>query len=289
MKFNRIIIAFTGFMLIFSLIIKISIYEKPYNEQNESITDESSSAILKKLYNPQSSLPSEITEVESPLQFSFERASLIYPASNKSETGIMLNVEIINQYPELPVGCEITATTALLRYMGFDLSKSYLAEKYLNIFNDFYFDNENLVHAPHPAEAFIGDPFSWGYGCYAQVIVDAINKFIKDEKIYFKAYNLTGLDSSEFVKYLDVGVPIIIWASLDMKKLETSQAGSWLLNDTTERFFWNKNSHTLVLCGYDEKYFYLVDSNNKKDYAKIEKDLLIQRYKDNGMQAVVVG
>src|SRR5690606_26676624 len=38
-------------------------------------------------------------------------------------TGITLNVPIISQLPELPTGCEITAVTMMLQYLGLDVDK----------------------------------------------------------------------------------------------------------------------------------------------------------------------
>ena len=43
---------------------------------------------------------------------------------------VLLDVPVISQYPELPIGCEITSAAALLRYLGFDVDKLYLCLLY---------------------------------------------------------------------------------------------------------------------------------------------------------------
>ena len=49
----------------------------------------------------------------------------------KSHFGkIQLDVPVVNQYPELPNGCEITSATAYLNYIGIKVDKIELCESY---------------------------------------------------------------------------------------------------------------------------------------------------------------
>ena len=43
-----------------------------------------------------------------------------------------LNVKCVLQNPELPTGCEITALTIVLNYLGYDVDKLTMADKYLD-------------------------------------------------------------------------------------------------------------------------------------------------------------
>lgn len=49
----------------------------------------------------------------------------------KSNSQFKLDVEPILQLPELPTGCEITSLATVLNYYGYDISKTQLADEYL--------------------------------------------------------------------------------------------------------------------------------------------------------------
>lgn len=49
----------------------------------------------------------------------------------KSNSQFKLDVEPVLQLPELPTGCEITSLATILNYYGYDISKTQLADEYL--------------------------------------------------------------------------------------------------------------------------------------------------------------
>ncbi|WP_252899057.1 C39 family peptidase [Secundilactobacillus odoratitofui] len=60
---------------------------------------------------------------------------------------MQLNVPLIAQRPELPTGCEITAVTMMLKYIGADVTKVQLAK-------------EMPYDASDCDKGFVGDPFT---------------------------------------------------------------------------------------------------------------------------------
>lgn len=192
-----------------------------------------------------------------------------------------LLVPLICQYPELPTGCEATATTMVLQFYGEDISAEEFAESWLDKNSDFY-TYGGIDFGPDPNLNFVGDPFtSYGYGCYAPVIVKAVNS----NSATCKAEAFFGKDLDSLCKeYVDNGKPMLIWASIDMKK--TKEGTSWQLPDG-ERFTWISGEHCLVLVGYDEKNYYLNDPLTGT-VVSYKKQLVKDRYSELGKQAVYI-
>lgn len=201
---------------------------------------------------------------------------------------IQLSVPIINQYPELPIGCEVTSAAAVLQYLGFDVDKLYLTDNYLTWDDNFTYDENMVSHGPDPYKVFAGNPYDWGYGCFSPVITETLNKYFADNDPDYEAIILEDINSADIEKLLDYGVPMIVWASRDMKPYNYREPAEWLLNDTGEPFTWIGNSHTLVLCGYDNACYYFMDCDDKDEITPYLKESFLRRFEENGSQCVVV-
>ena len=202
---------------------------------------------------------------------------------------VMLDVPLINQYPELPVGCESVCAAAELQYLGFDVDKSVFAKDYLVSDNNFYYDSNHISHGPDPRLAFAGDPFSWGYGCSAGVLAKSMNSFFDDFEPTYEAISISGgINSADMEKLIDEGVPVIVWATRGMKPLDYRHPSEWIIDATGEKYVWYGNSHTLVLCGYDNECYYFMDCDDKTEITGYLKERFYNRYEENGYQSVIV-
>lgn len=201
---------------------------------------------------------------------------------------VKIDVPIINQFPELPVGCEITSATAVLQYLGFDVDKMYMTENYLPWDDNFTYDENMVSHGPDPYKIFAGNPYNWGYGCFAPVIEQSLNTFFSHNDPDYEALSLENLNEADIEKLLNEGVPMIVWASRGMKPYKYREPAQWLLHDTGEEFTWIGNSHTLVLCGYDNACYYFMDCDDKTEITAYSKESFLNRFEENGSQCVVV-
>lgn len=199
----------------------------------------------------------------------------------------MVNVPIINQYPELPTGCEITSAAVLLNYIGYNADKVYLEENFLPKSAEFYVDASGNRFGPDPNSVFIGDPKGKGLGCYAPVIVNSLNAFFRSQGSACYAVNVANADQKTLEILLDNGIPIEVWASRGMQPFKYSDGNEWLLK-SGEKFKWPSNSHALVLCGYDEIYYYFSDCDGKKDIQRYEKEVFLKRWDQFGRQGVII-
>ncbi|MBQ4569403.1 MAG: C39 family peptidase [Ruminococcus sp.] len=200
---------------------------------------------------------------------------------NNSAELELIDVPLLSQHPKLPTGCESVAAVMVLNYYGEDVTSTDFASDWIKKSRDFYTYNGQSF-GPDPEKAFAGDPFtSYGYGCYAGVIADAVNlhstKCVAQE---VRGKSLEYLCS----EYVDKGIPLLVWATIDMTK---SRAGeSWVLPDGSF-FTWVSGEHCLVLLGYDDVNYYFNDPNTGKTVG-YEKSLTNMRFRELGSQAVVI-
>jgi uncharacterized protein YvpB len=202
----------------------------------------------------------------------------------------VIDVPLINQYPELPVGCEPTCAAALLQYLGFETDKLDFTDNYLEYDDNFYYDGGGNSHGPDPRKVFAGNPYEWGYGCSDNVLAEAMNRFFAANDSACTALAMDEeINSADIEKLIGEGVPIIVWATIDMKSLNYREPSEWIMDGTAgEVYRWYGNSHTLVLCGYDSNCYYFMDPNDKDKITPYIKSSFLTRFEENGYQAVVV-
>jgi uncharacterized protein YvpB len=205
---------------------------------------------------------------------------------------VLINVPIVNQYPEMPVGCEISAATSLINYMGFKISDTDFAKKYFPHEEEadnygFWYDEDDVFHGPDPNKEFIGNPFGWGYGIYPAAVARAMNTYFLNVGSTSRAVAVNGLIEEDFKRLIDGGVPVIVWATLDMDSFNYRDPGVWITPDGKE-ITWYKGSHTLLLCGYDDDAFFFMDPNDKDEIIPYGKSLFMTRFKEAGEKAIIV-
>jgi len=165
------------------------------------------------------------------------------------DNSVYIDMENILQLPELPVGCEITALTILLRHCGFDAEKTDMALNYLPISwgNARYEDDKTYKDSFF--NYFIGDPFGRGYGCFSGAIEKAANAYIADNGGGYIVKNISGAHPDVLYDYLAAGIPVLCWATDGM--IEPEYYETWYDNETGEQLDWYLNEHCFVLAGFN--------------------------------------
>lgn len=155
-----------------------------------------------------------------------------------------LDVKPILQNPELPTGCEITSLCIVLQYLGYDISKTELVDKYLEQadgYADKTFD-----------DVFIGSPYEdTGWGCYAPVIERTANKYFMsiNNLNNAKAVNVSGISVADITRYIWLGKPVIVWVTIGMDE-SIEEEYCWTTSSGKEAYF-AKGEHCVVVIGYD--------------------------------------
>ena len=186
------------------------------------------------------------------------------------------NFAVINQLPELPTGCEITSLAMVLRHLGCDCDKLDLADNYLD---------KGELGKTDPRKAFVGDPASIrdSRGCYAPVIAETANKYLKAQGLEYRAKDVSGSELEELFEYIRSGTPVIIWGTMDCAPV--SPTDEWEIDGETIR--WLRPEHCTVLVGYDDTQIFEADPY----YATVKPydiEIFRKAFNDMHKQAVVI-
>ncbi len=203
-----------------------------------------------------------------------------------ADSPLILDVPYVSQEGLLPTGCETVSAVMLVQHYGMDINVHEFIDRCLKC-SDFWYEDGMLTNVS-PTEAFIGDPYQAdGLGCYAPVMVDALNAFFEEKAYAFRAVNTTGTSLEELCsRYLVQEDPVMVWASRQMNPFRDGM--TWKLSGREETFSWLSNEHCLVLVGYDDESYYFNDPDRSAGLVNYEKALVNERFQQLGMQSVVL-
>ena len=189
----------------------------------------------------------------------------------------IIDVDYIYQNPELPTGCEITSLTMLLNYLGFDIEKTHLSDKYLKM---------DYMGTMGFDDAFIGNPrWDGGYGCYAPVIADTAEKYLKDQKSTYKAKDISGTSFTDLYSYINQDMPVVVWASMGL--MEVEKRFCYYAEDGEEAY-WYDNEHCMLLVGYDKNQNTVTAADPLSGLMLYNADRFEYIYDELEQQAVII-
>lgn len=174
----------------------------------------------------------------------------------------------------------------LLSAYGYDVDKESFAQAMPK--SSFVVDN-GRTYAAHPNDAYIGSPdSSYGYGAFAKVVAQTMQKLIDRADGNHRAVDISGSSEQEILACIDQGSPVCIWSTMSL--LPLVESGSWYLMEgssyTDEYFQWPGNEHCMILVGYDETSVTVHDP--LKGVKTYDRDTFFQRYDDVGRYAVIL-
>lgn len=202
---------------------------------------------------------------------------VVKPSAEPASVSHTIKMNCVLQTPELPTGCEVTALTTVLNYMGYNVSKTDLAKNYLKTgsLGKVTFD-----------EAFVGSPFSdGGYGCFAPVIVETAQKYLIQNTMDVTAWNISGTEFDDLFEYIDKDIPVIVWASMNLMDVEITDA---YYDQNEKAVKWYNNEHCMVLCGYDQSDNSVIVADPLKGTKRYDKDRFRMIYNQLDKQAVII-
>ncbi len=150
---------------------------------------------------------------------------------------------ILNQYPELPTGCEVVSLTSVLNHYGMDVDMVTMADNYMP-------KSDSPYYYIDPDEYFIGSPHTHdGFGCYPNCIVKTAQNYFDANNIDdYVAVNITGCTAEELFDYIENDVPVITWVTSGF--IPPTIDGTWYV--CNKLITWYESEHCLVTTGYDK-------------------------------------
>lgn len=194
---------------------------------------------------------------------------------------------IINQMPELPTGCEITAMTMVLNYYGYRADKVEMATQYLPILYEaeIYTGEDGKIYGSDINQYFIGDPTTVnGIICGTGAIVTAVNQYLDENGSTMRAIAKKGVSPEKLYQWVSEDTPVVVWCTIDMAdRYETS---GWY-TENGDYVEWSQNDHGAVLIGYDENHVTIADPIT--GVVEYEKEQFESVFKSRGSQCVILG
>ncbi len=204
----------------------------------------------------------------------------------KSNSATQLtNFDIIEQYPELPTGCEITALTMVLNYYGYQVNKVTMALDYMpKVQAEFYRSEDGRLMGPDLENFFVGDPTEeTGYICGTGAIVTAANRYLADVGSGLTAAAMKNVQPEKLYDLIDQGTPVVIWCTINME--DRAETDGWYREDGTY-MEWSTNDHGAVLIGYDEDTVTVADPIYSR--ITVSRDQFEKIFAERGGQCVIL-
>lgn len=196
-------------------------------------------------------------------------------------TNAFINAEAVLQTPELPTGCEVTALTMLLNYIGFDVDKLTLSDSFLPK-GEYRKSDFNKV--------FVGDPRNRrAYGCTAGVIAETAENFLKvrDTDKKWQVKNITGCSPEVLYSAVKFGYPVVVWGSIDMEEIIKDYA-SWTDEATGNTVSWFGKEHCLLLTGFDMQKKIVYVNDPLKGETVYDMKVFEKRFEEMERNALII-
>lgn len=197
-----------------------------------------------------------------------------------------VEVPHIYQLPEYPNGCEAASATMLLNYYKIPTTLSSFVHDYLPTKE--VKEENGLRFGPNPSKYYAGDPTDEkrGWGCFDRVIKDSLENILKDyqqqnKEILSEVFlniNKSSLSS------ISNSLPLMIWVTTDYEA--SKEVYEWFSYDKKRTYTYPKNSHAVVVTGYDENYYYINDPLKTEKKIPVKKEILEKSFDSLGRQSI---
>ncbi|WP_051189114.1 C39 family peptidase [Halalkalibacillus halophilus] len=198
------------------------------------------------------------------------------------DTSKQLDAPIIEQYPELPRGCEVTALAMLLNYHDYEVDKLKLASEVAKDSTDYeVIDGE--IHFGNPNNGFVGDMYSLnnpGYGVYHEPIEELARSYAGD-----RVENLTEQPFESVIASIHNDEPVFVITNASYAPLPDNQFETWQTSDGPVEI--TMRLHAVVVTGYDSDYIYFNDPL-QPEINKAPIDEFIGAWVQMGKQAITI-
>ncbi len=251
------------------VIVKAAVYDSEYNDDQYYRVENSNSVRAYIRGDYLISVNPLITAQETDLvkEELNEKMDVYYAEKNgkKEIVGYSLNVDLVYQSPELPQGCEITALTAAMNFMGYNVDKCEMADKFLP---------KSKTLDADPNEYYLRNPRTNGFYCFSPVIVNTVERYERANKVGITATDISGCLPEKMYETISEGKPVVVWGTLRWNPPYKYSSGLY------------GNLHCMVLSGYTNNTVTITDSIY--GMTKVDRATFESVWKRMGSQAVVV-
>lgn len=210
----------------------------------------------------------ETAVVEETVEERIQRTAAALPTTAQIQT------EAINQYPELPTGCESVALTMALNVYGYGLGKTTIADEYL------------IYDAGNFATRYMGNPYTYeGAGIFPPGLTETANQFLSQQDTELQARDISGKELTELYSYLANGIPVVVWTTMYFEY--PTMLGNYAeYNGKT--YQWYLNEHCVMLGGYNQEAGTVTVYDPMQGVVDVNAAVFADIYAQTGMNAITI-
>ncbi|MFA9556029.1 C39 family peptidase [Evansella sp. AB-rgal1] len=211
------------------------------------------------------------------------KGNIIWQSTTRLSKKVLLDVPLVNQYPELPRGCEVTSLAMVLQYYHLNADKLTLAEEVKKETTPLEVKDGKIYYGD-PNKGFVGDMYDLnkpGYGVYHKPI-ERLAKQYKGDKVV----DITGANFDHVLVQVSKGRPVWIITNTRYKKLPNSSFETW--HTPNGKIDITYHLHSVVITGFDNDYIYFNDPLHETPNRKKAKQPFIEAWEQMGKQAIFI-
>lgn len=203
---------------------------------------------------------------------------------------MLIHVVGIDQYPQLPNGCEVTSLAMLMAAVGHPVSKMTLAAQMPKDPTQLVLDTttnasgQTVHHVEYwgnPNVGFVGSVYQAGdgYGIYHGPMTKFLNQLLPGQ-----AEDLTGSSFHTILQHVAAGIPVEVWTTITFKP--TTDWVTWQSPEGPVKA--TPLEHAVLLVGYGPGVLYVNNPLNGEAAEKIPEAPFLQSWDQLGQQAITV-
>ena len=194
--------------------------------------------------------------------------------SDLVQSEAQIDIEPIDQFPELPAGCEAVSLTMAINSYGYDLEKTDIVDNWL-VYGDSFVDS------------YVGDPhiFLNGAGVYPPGLVNTVWNFVEDTDARLYPIDLTETDFEDLFFFIQAGYPIVLWSTY-YDAYPIAEQGAEIRDGVV--YQWYRNEHCVVLCGYDTDDNTVTLADPVRGIVTVSESTIENIYNEMGQFAMVM-
>lgn len=212
------------------------------------------------------------------------------PTATPLPSHYLIHVTALDQYPQLPNGCEVTSLTMLMDAVGHPSSKMTLAAQMpkdptpLQLTTTTNASGQAVHHVKYwgnPNVGFVGSVYKAGdgYGIYHGPMTRFLNQLLPG-----RAEDLTGQPFQDILRHVAQGIPVEVWTTTTFQP--TTDWVSWQSPEGLVTA--TPLEHAVLLVGYGPGVLYINNPLNGEAAEKIPEGPFLKSWKQLGQQALTV-
>lgn len=206
-----------------------------------------------------------------------ERSVEVYQKEPMLRERVLLNVPPLQQFPELPRGCEVTSLAMMINFAGISVDKRTLANEIPKVP---YLNNEGFHGNPH--QGFVGNMFTYnepGLTVYHEVIEELAKQYLPNQ-----IDNLSGGDFTAVKKKLNEGKPVWVIVGSTFSYLSEEHWEIWNTGEGEIKV--TRKVHSVLVTGYDDNKIYFNDPFFREENRSANYEDFVTSWIQFGSQAI---